>query len=178
MKKMNLKQLVLAGLMAAMVLIGTMIIQVPTPTRGYIHLGDTIVYLAGIILGPVTGGLSAAVGSFLADLLSGYAHYAIPTFLIKGFDAFLVGTIYHRFIGEGEVTMVRRTLVFGTAVVAGGIVMVGGYYFYEALLYGAVPALAGIPGNITQALGGGLLALPILLALEKTDAFKLATHHK
>ncbi len=39
-------------LLAAFTCIATMIIKIPTPTFGYIHLGDGLVLLCGIILGP------------------------------------------------------------------------------------------------------------------------------
>ena len=79
-KLKNPKTLVIAALMAALTCMATMIIQLPTPTFGYIHLGDTFVILCGIILGPVIGGLAAGIGSMMADILSSYAIYAIPTF--------------------------------------------------------------------------------------------------
>ena len=51
--------------------------------QGYVNLGDCAVPLSAWILGPVYGGVAAGVGSMLADLLSGYAHYAPGTFLIS-----------------------------------------------------------------------------------------------
>ena len=46
------KKLVIGALMAALTCIATMIIKIPTPTLGYIHLGDGLVLLCGIVLGP------------------------------------------------------------------------------------------------------------------------------
>ena len=52
----NLKKLILAALFAALSCVATMSIRIPTPgTSGYIHPGDAIVILSGIILGPVWG---------------------------------------------------------------------------------------------------------------------------
>ncbi len=48
----NTKKMVTAALLAAFTCIATMIIKIPTPTFGYIHLGDGLVLLCGIILGP------------------------------------------------------------------------------------------------------------------------------
>ena len=62
MHKTNIKQLTISGLMAALVLVGTMLIQVPTPTKGYIHIGDSMVYLSGVLLGPIAGSIAAALG--------------------------------------------------------------------------------------------------------------------
>ena len=47
----NTKKMVTAALLAAFTCIATMIIKIPTPTFGYIHLGDGLVLLCGIILG-------------------------------------------------------------------------------------------------------------------------------
>ena len=44
----------MTALFAALACVATMSIRIPTPgTGGYIHPGDAIVILAGIILGPV-----------------------------------------------------------------------------------------------------------------------------
>ncbi len=58
--------------MAALTCIATMIIHIPTPGLGYIHFGDGMVLLSGILLGPLYGSLSAGIGSMLADVFSGY----------------------------------------------------------------------------------------------------------
>ena len=78
----------MAALMAAMACVATMVIKIPIPaTGGYINLGDCIVLLSGIILGPVYGGIAAGLGSALADLLGGYVAFAPATFIIKGLMA-------------------------------------------------------------------------------------------
>lgn len=82
------------GLMVALVFLGTFTIKIPTPlTSGYIHLGDAFVLLSGLILGPIYGALAAGLGSAMADIFGGYAHWALPTFLIKGLMAALMGYI-------------------------------------------------------------------------------------
>jgi len=169
--KFTTKKIVLAGLMAAMVTIGTMIIQVPTPTKGYIHIGDSLVYLSGLLLGPVLGSLAAGLGSMISDLLSGYAVYAVPTFIIKALDAFIVGFIYYRFT-KPEISIASKTLTYVFSVLAGGFVMVSGYLLFESFLYGFIPATAGIVGNIIQAIGGGILGYPLFIALEKAGLMK------
>lgn len=170
MVRIGIKKLVLSGLMAALVTVGTMIIQIPTPTKGYIHIGDSMVYLSGIVLGPAVGSLAAAIGSMFADLFSGYGIYAPATFVIKGLDAFVVGYIYHKMIGE-HASMTKKLTSFSIAVLLGGAIMVGGYFAYESILYGFAAAAPGIVGNITQAVGGGILAAPLLLAFDKTKLF-------
>ena len=41
----NIRKLVLAALLAALTAVATMIIRIPTPTQGYIHLGDGMVLI-------------------------------------------------------------------------------------------------------------------------------------
>lgn len=164
--RQNTKKWIMASLFAAMTTVGTMVIQVPTPTKGYIHIGDTIVYLGGILLGPVFGFLAAALGSFLADVFSPYVIYAVPTFIIKGLDALMVGIIY-RAISHSAKNVWFHIAAFSVAVLAGTTIMVGGYYIFESYLYGFKGALAGVPMNIIQGIGGGGLALPVLLALRQ-----------
>ena len=54
--KSNLKKIVTAALLAAFACVATMSIRIPTPgTGGYIHPGDAIVILSGVILGPSCG---------------------------------------------------------------------------------------------------------------------------
>lgn len=69
----NIRKLVLAALLAALTAVATMIIRIPTPTQGYIHLGDGMVLICGILLGPGLGALAAGIGSMMADLIGGYA---------------------------------------------------------------------------------------------------------
>ena len=63
--------IVLAALLAALACVATMLIQIPTPFKGYVNLGDGVVLVAGWILAPKYVFLAAGVGSALADLFSG-----------------------------------------------------------------------------------------------------------
>ena len=90
--KINTKRIVMTALFAALACVATMSIRIPTPgTNGYIHPGDAIVILSGIILGPVYGALAAGLGSAMSDLLGGYFIYVPITFIIKALIAMLSG---------------------------------------------------------------------------------------
>lgn len=162
------KQLAISGLMAALIMIGTMIIQIPTPTKGYLHLGDSFVYLSGILLGPISGALAAGIGSTLADVFSGYGIYAPATLIIKSLDALVAGSCYNALTPKTN-SLSKKTASFILAIVLGGSIMVSGYLAYETFLYGFPTALLGVPLNITQAAGGGILALPLMLTLKKLN---------
>ena len=87
MKRNVLNKTVWAGLFIALTVVATMVIQVPSPTGGYVNAGDVLVILGGFVLGPLWGAVAAGAGSALADIFAGYIIYAPATFVIKGLMA-------------------------------------------------------------------------------------------
>lgn len=86
------KLLVLTGLMTALVTIATMFLMVPVPfTSGYIHLGDSMIFISVLLLGWKRGGFAAGVGSMMADMFLGYAGWAPWTLIIKLLMAVIMG---------------------------------------------------------------------------------------
>jgi ECF transporter S component (folate family) len=165
MNSSKTKKIVIVALFTALVAVATMAVKIPT-INGYIHLGDTLVYLCGIFLGPVYGAIAAGMGSFLADMLSGYAIWAIPSMLIKALDAFVFGLIFKKVI-LSNIKMKSLLLRYIIALLIGGSIMVGGYFITSIVIYSYAGALAAIIPNAVQAIGGGIIAYPILLALRK-----------
>lgn len=179
------KKLVVTALFAALTCIATMIIKIPTPTLGYIHLGDAFVLLSGIILGPLTGAIAAGTGSMFADIFSGYLSWAPATFIIKFLTALLSGFLFRKFQ-----KLSRRSSSPYAGIVLSGIpseaVMVLGYFLYEiflatsasgsfqaSALTGAIVASAtGIPFNILQGVTGIVICVVLLPVLLKIDAVK------
>lgn len=169
----NLKKLILAALFAALSCVATMSIRIPTPgTGGYIHPGDAIVILSGVILGPVWGFLAGGIGSALSDLIGGYFIYVPITFVIKGLVALAAGLLYQK-IGKTQKSRY-------TAVVLGGIadiiLVAGGYFVCEFFIYGA-GAAASIPANIIQGIGGLVISCilyPILIAIPNVRQMTVA----
>jgi len=169
---MKTKKLVFASIFIALVFVATSTIKFPISFGfGYIHLGDTVVMLAGMLLGPVYGAISAALGSALADYAGGYAMYMIPTFLVKGLLAFAVGLAYKNL---KEITV---TKVIYHAV-AGLIIVVGGYFIADLVLAtfvigdleGSTPmayAAFGLPWNAVQVSFGTLISLILYAPLKK-----------
>ncbi|NLU52102.1 MAG: ECF transporter S component [Clostridiaceae bacterium] len=90
--KNNTRKYVLTGLMTALVFVLTYIIKIPVPyTSGYIHLGDSMIYISVMVLGPAFGAFASGIGSMLADIAGGYLHYAVPTLVIKSLMALVMG---------------------------------------------------------------------------------------
>ena len=145
----NLKKIIMTALFAALACVATMSIRIPTPgTGGYIHPGDAIVILAGIILGPVYGMLAGGIGSALSDLIGGYFVYVPITLVIKGLVALVSGLIYQKMCRYGKNRYV--------AVILGGITDI------------VFVAGASILANIIQGVGGLIISAvlyPVLIAI-------------
>ena len=109
----KLHQLILAALFAAAIAVMTAyLLHIPIPTGGYIHLGDTLIYLAACLLPTPYAVMAAAIGGGLADLLTAPL-WVVPTVLIKAMVALL-------FTGKGEKILMPRNIgaVFGAAVLS------------------------------------------------------------
>ena len=160
----NLKKLILAALFAALSCVATMSIRIPTPgTGGYIHPGDAIVILSGVILGPVWGFLAGGIGSALSDLIGGYFIYVPITFMIKGLVALAAGLLYQT-VGKNQKSRYIAVILGGVADI---LLVAGGYFVCEFFIYGA-GAAASIPANIIQGVGGLVISCilyPILISI-------------
>ena len=155
----KIKKMVLSAMLAALVTAATMVVRIPSPTNGYVNLGDCFVLLAGWLLGPWYGAAAAGIGSMLTDLLSGYVYYAPVSLLVKGLDAFVAAKIY--------AAMSKRRGALVVSGIVGELIMAAGYFSYTALLLGkGLTAALSIPGNLVQG-ALGIVAGSLLMTLAK-----------
>ncbi len=168
-KRETLKLLLLSSLFAALIAVLTFYIKIPTH-NGYIHLGDSLIYLAACLLPAPFAVISASLGGALADTLGGYTIYIIPTLIIK---ALLVPAFNRK---SKKLLNVQNivALVFASAV------SVAGYYIAEVVListsgndiFSAVAwssALYAIPSNIIQAVGSAVVFIFLAVSLDKIN---------
>lgn len=100
-------KIILTGLMMAITTVATMAIAIPVPfTNGYIHLGDSMIFLSVLILGWKYGAVAAGAGSALADLFLGYVHWVPWTLCIKGMMAVLMGILIEKCIDSKRNTVI------------------------------------------------------------------------
>jgi len=148
-ERFSVKKLTMAGVMAALVFVMTYVPKVPVPvTGGYVHLGDGAIFLSMLLLGQL-GIPAAAIGSALADILGGYLVYALPTMLIKALVALIAWKVWK------EGSWLRAILAFLLAEAA----MVGGYFAFESVMYGAAAAWTAVGANCIQGIAGAALGL-------------------
>lgn len=159
----QMKQLVLVGVTAAfatLAFLGTTVIRIPIPASGgYFNLGDTFVMAAALLYGPLVGGLVGAIGPAMADAL-GFPQFILATAVVKGVEGILIGLI----VGSR-----RRPWRAVIALAVGVLVLVGGYYLFEAYLYpllalripffGVTDAAAALAEIVPNLLQGGISAV-------------------
>lgn len=172
MRNGKVRELTYMSLLAALAIVATMIIRIPVPaTQGYIHLGDTILILAVLILGVKKGAAAGAIGQAIADLIGGYAIFAPVTFVAKILMGILIGVAIEKAFRYKETKIFGNAVIGVIFVVLSGVAMIGTYFVAEAFMYGgiAVP-LVEIPANIIQFASGVVLAGAVGALLLKSPA--------
>lgn len=168
--KHSTKQLVLASVLSALTCAATLVVTVPSPTGGFMNLGDTVVLLSAYLLGPLWGAAAASIGSGMADLIAGYSIYAPATALIKALMALCAAALYRR---TGKKT--GSVLLCGLAAET---IMVLGYWFYDGLLMGSLAGAAvGLLSNLMQAIFGLAASSALTLALKSSAYVRREFHH-
>ena len=151
----------LTVLFAAMICITTaFIFHIPFGVNGgYIHLGDTLIYIAAALLPMPYAMAAAAIGGALADLLTA-PMWMLATLIIKA-------TLPILFTSKKK-TLVNLRNVF--AVSGASLVSILGYCVAEVVLYGSKAALfASVTSSLIQAIGSGILFIVIGVSLDKMN---------
>lgn len=164
----RIQDLTILGLLIALVAVSTMVIKIPTiATQGYIHLGDSMIFLAAIMFGKKRGAIAGGIGSAMADLLLGYTHWILPSFIIKSLMGYGIGVIADQ-ESDGLINLRNSAaLLFG----AGWMVL--GYFIAGGIMKGSfMVAAASVPANLVQGFVGALLFIPIGAALKRTKYFE------
>jgi energy-coupling factor transport system substrate-specific component len=159
MKGQTVRKIALVTVMAAVTCALTLVVKVPVPaTGGYIHLGDVAANFAALAFGPWLGFLIAGGGMAIADLVAGYSIYAPGTLVVHGLQAVVVA-----YLGRN-----RKPWMMFLAAIAGGVVVVAGYFLYQSLILqmGPVTAAKELPFNVIQALSG-LVGVPVYLLVAR-----------
>ena len=157
LQKDKIHLLTITALFAAAIAVMTAyMLHIPLPTGGYIHLGDTLVYLAACLLPVPCAAAAAAIGAGLADLLTA-PMWVLPTLVIKA-------VLVLFFTSKGERLLCRRNLA---AVVIAGLFSPTAYALAGCAMAGTMAAF--VPqflGTLVQGIGSGALFIVIAPALD------------
>ena len=167
-KRNHVHLLVQAALFAALIYVSTRFMQIPiAASGGYIHPGDCLCLLAAWFLPMPYGIAASAIGTMLADLLSGYAVYALPSFIIKAVVAAVAGFLLRR-LWNKKVTVKHTILPCLVSGLAGEFFMVTGYFLFSAIFRGnGLAAAVSIPTDSMQAAFGIVAATALFSPLAR-----------
>lgn len=163
-------RIVIAAMFAAMIAVMTAFVKFNT-VGGYIHLGDSMIYLAASFLPLPYAVAAAALGGGIADLLTGYVDVAVYTVIIKALNALF-------FSSKSDRLLTRRNALM---TIPSGLVTIVGYSiskFIRVLLAGGtmqvalVDAVRKIPENTVQAVGSAAIFILVAIALDRADIKK------
>lgn len=153
------KQITLTALFAAIICITSFVFHIPTGFNGgYIHLGDTFIYIAASILPTPYAMIAAGLGAGLTDALSGGVLWIIPTMIIKP-----VMVLF--FTSKNNTILCKRN---GVAVILAGLTCWIGYYLAAAVISGSLIApLATIFIELLQPIASGIIFILVGYALDR-----------
>ena len=155
-----MRYLTLTGLMAAMITMMTAYIcHIPIGVNGgYIHFGDSIIYLAAVLLPTPYALAAAAIGGGLADLMTA-PMWAPATIIIK----MLITIPFTN--KSAKIITPRNIIATFIAYLITGI----GYFIAEYIIFGAFGSalIASLSGNLIQSVGSAIFFIIFGLALDK-----------
>lgn len=154
------KNICFSAMFAAMIFALTML-HVPIGAGGYIHVGDSVIYIAALLMGGPWSFISAAIGAACADLVSGVAVYAIPSAIIK----VLIAVPFVLIAKKDTKLLSIRTAAF---TILSGIITIIGYFLTDLVVYRA-GAVADLPANVIQAVGSAVVFIILAFALDRAD---------
>lgn len=155
---------VFAALFAALITVATMFIKIPT-LLGYVHVGDAFIYLASCVLPAPFAMAASAIGGGLADLLSGYPHWVVPTAIIKLINT-LPFIICRYFLKkknkDNKIIRVPNLLM----LIPTSLVTIFGYFIAHLLMNGWAYAVAGLTAEWIQPTASGIIFVALGVALD------------
>ena len=170
MRKLDTHQLVLSGILAALVFVVTSFTMIKVPfaivKEAYFHAGDSVIFLSASLMGAPYAALISGIGSFFADLYLGSPQYMLATLIIKG----IMGAIAGHFLFYSKNNHSLSKTLWGLAIA--GTWMAISYYLYEVGVLG-VNAIANLPNlliNFVQAAVGIVIYLPLSKAVFRSKA--------
>ncbi len=163
--KKSLLKITYTAIFTAIIVLAISVIKFSTGLgEGYIHLGDSIIYLTACVLPFPYCLVASALGGALADILSGFAIWSIPTMIIKMLNALPFAIVCKKY-------RINRILSKQTVLITilSGCITILGYFVAECILYSVASATLSLLGNTIQAVASGIIFIIMAAALDKTN---------
>ncbi|PKO21411.1 MAG: hypothetical protein CVU38_14935 [Chloroflexi bacterium HGW-Chloroflexi-1] len=169
-RRISPAMIALVALLIALTTVFTIVSKFPIPRTagGYFNLSDVAIVFASLTFGPWVGLAAGGVGAALGDIFLGAPQFAPLSLVAHGVQGLVIGLL-------GRRRYTRPVMLL--AWLAGALVMVGGYFLGEGLILyqpGWPPVIAGwlmafteVPYNVFQAIVGGVVGIPLVLAVRR-----------
>lgn len=165
MRNKSLFRITNTAIFTAIILLSTMLIEFSTGLgEGYIHFGDCFIYLTACVLPFPYCLVASALGGALADILGGYAIWAIPTAIIKMLIALPFAITCKN--NKSHKILNKKTALMP---IISGVITILGYFVAECILYSVASATLSLIGNTIQAVASGILFYILAMALDKIN---------
>lgn len=163
--KKSLLKITYTAIFTAIIILATSVIKFSTGLgEGYIHFGDSMIYLTACVLPFPYCIVAGALGGALADILSGFAVWSIPTAIIKTLNALPFAIVCKKY--KSNKILCKKTILM---TVVSSIITILGYFVAECILYSVASATLSIIGNTIQAVASGIIFIIIATALDKIN---------
>ena len=131
-------------------------VHLPLPSEaGYVHIGDSMIYLAASFLPAPYALVAAAIGGALADMAFGYFNWMPFTFVIKALNV-VPFALYYKYSQKSQQKIVTIPSVLMSLI--SGVVTIVMYFFASWIVYGnAATAWLDVPGSVVQAVGSSVI---------------------
>jgi uncharacterized membrane protein len=142
---------------SAIYAIAILIVVIPSPTGGYTHIGDVVVFIAALLFGYRVGGLVGIIGAVVADLYTGYSRWFV-SILAHGLEGAIAG------FAKG------RSLVFQVIMcVLGGFLMASTYFLINIFIKGfPLAVISYVRDLFAQAAVSMVLGIAIANVIKRT----------
>ncbi len=165
MRNKSLLKITYTAIFTAIILLATTVIKFSTGMgEGYIHFGDCFIYLSACLLPFPYCLIAGALGGALADILSGFAIWAIPSAIIKMLIAMPFALMCKK--NKSNKILNKKTAFMP---IISGIFTILGYFVAECILYSVASATLSLIGNTVQAVASGILFYIVATALDKIN---------
>ncbi len=170
MREKKTRNLALSAVFIAAITALTMV-HLPLPSEaGYVHIGDSMIYLAASFLPGPYAIITAAIGGALADMVFGFFNWMPFTFVIKAINA-IPFVICFKYLKKNSEKIITVPSIMMSIV--SGIITIVLYFFASWVVYGnSATAWLDVPGSVVQAVGSSVI---YCLAGAALDATKIKT---
>ncbi len=168
-QRYTLYNIVLASVFSALTALLTLFVKIPMPSGGgYVHLGDSVIFIASCILPTPLAMISSAVGGSIADFLGGFPAYVIPTFIVKALVSLCFTKKEHKILCKKNIIgMILASLITIVGYYIADVIIMYGAMSVTQIKYAMLSSIPNIPWNVAQAVCSSIVFVLLATSLDK-----------